>query len=121
MTQDTPNSVLSDDEKITKAERVVTLEAAATAAQTNFSVLTVGPAFAVAQTGLALATANSVLFANMVSNQHQQAISNGVVMGKGVTQLLSRPDKSTINVDLSSLLTYFKNHPDDTKGDLVVY
>ncbi|MFC4347537.1 RebB family R body protein [Kordiimonas lipolytica] len=121
MSSENEKSQLSDDQMITKAERMVTLEAAATAAQSNIAVLTAGPALSIAQSGLSLSQASSVLFANMVSNQHQQAITNSVIMGKGLTQLLSRPDKGSINVDLSSLLTYFKNHPDDTKGDLVVY
>lgn len=55
--------------------------------QANVSVLANSPSYALAQSELAFAQSQSVLFANMVSGQQQQAIAGSAAIAKGVVQL----------------------------------
>lgn len=57
--------------------------------QANVTVLGHGPGYAIAQTELALAQSQSVLFANMVSTQQQQALANSAAVTQGIVQLFS--------------------------------
>ncbi len=95
-------------DKIADAENAVTQQTAGSVAQANLTVLSGAPAFAVSQSGLALAQAQGVLFANMVSNQYQQAVANNVSLSKGVTQLLDPPNPEVIPLDFISLLNFYK-------------
>ncbi len=98
---------------ISDAENAITQQTAGSVAQANLTVLSGAPAFSVSHSGLALSQAHSVLFANMVSNQYQQAVTNNVSLSKGVTQLLNPPNSEVIPVNVLSLLNYYKTRLED--------
>lgn len=102
---------------ISDAENAVTQQTVGSVAQANLTVLSGAPAFAVSQSGLALAQAQGVLFANMVSNQYQQAVANNVSLSKGVTQLLDPPNSGVIPLDFISLLNFYKTQLKDDAAE----
>jgi hypothetical protein len=110
----------NEDHKSAEAENIVNQQTSASVAQANLAVLSGGPAYAVCQSGLALSQSQSVLFANMVANQYHQAVANNASVAKGVKILLDS-NETHMNVDLLSLLNFYKSHPDDTDGELAVY
>jgi len=55
--------------------------------QTNLTVLGSGPSLAIVQSAMSLAQAQGVLFANMISNQQQLALSSNAAMTEGIMQL----------------------------------
>lgn len=57
--------------------------------QANVSVLANTPSYALAQSELALAQSQGVLFANMVSTQQQQAIAGSAAITKGIVNLFN--------------------------------
>lgn len=117
MTQ-TGNNEGGERKSISDAENAVTQQTAGSVAQANLTVLSGAPAFAVSQSGLALAQAQGVLFANMVSNQYQQAVANNVSLSKGVTQLLDPPNAEVIPLDLISLLNFYKTQLEDDSSEI---
>lgn len=61
----------------------------------NVTVLASTPAFALAQSELAFAQSQGVLFANMVSGQQQQAIAGSAAALKCVKQLLNKSEAAS--------------------------
>lgn len=55
--------------------------------QANVTVLANNPAYALAQSELALAQSQGVLFANMVSGQQQQSLANSAAVIRGIGEL----------------------------------
>lgn len=55
--------------------------------QSNLTVLGSSPAYALAQSELALAQSQGILFSNMVSTQHQQSSANSATITKCILKL----------------------------------
>ena len=83
--------------------------------QGNMMVLGSGPALALAQTELALAQSQSVLFANMVSGQQQQSLANGAAITRGVVEMFENNDtnsKGPSNEVIENLVAIIKDNND---------